>query len=341
VHAAVDELDDDDLVPPDDGGLAPVDDTDDDAASRRVRRSHLYTPLPLEYLRGQAEAMADLGVPGHLLGAYPPDALLPMDTLRALLYQETTPLAVRDAVWRYLIANAVGQRGRWYVYVVGVVALRLIERAYYLTPGGEHGEYDDKWQVHHHLAVGLLAELFNVRPDDEHIGTRIIHRAVYRAKQAWWENREVQWPPIPGSPDPDPDAVPEADLEPQEEPQPPADESPPPDDELASVLRALVVATADVRPSRTDRRPKLTAQDAALVALCCLFGRTIPEAAQEIGMSADAARAKLPRIKRAVFTLLASRYLHARHPQWGIGPPADAATTDATTTDGAAGHRPD
>ena len=264
-----------------------------------------------------------------MLGAHPPDALLPMDTLRALLYMQTTPLTVRDTVWRYLITNATEQRGRWYVYVIGVAALRLIQRAHFLTPGGAHGDHDDKRQAHQHLAVGFLAELFGVRADDERIGDRIMWRAVYRAKQALWENRDVPWPPIPGTPDPEPEPEVEAEIEAEQEPDP-ADQSLPPDDELAPVLRALVVATAEVKPSRTDRRPKLTAQDAALLALCCLYGRTIPEAAQEIGMSADAARAKLPRIKRAVFTLLASGYLQARHPQWGIAPPADGAAGGQT-----------
>ncbi|MDG4798816.1 hypothetical protein [Micromonospora sp. WMMD1082] len=271
----------------------------------------------MEYLREQAEAMTGIGVPGHMLGAYPPDALLPMDTLRALLHQETTPLPARDAVWHYLITNARQQRGRWYVYVIGVAALRLIEKAHYLTPGGANGEYDDKRQVHQHLAVGFLAELFNVRPDDERIGDRIIWRAVHRAKQAWWKDRDVQWPPLPGEPEP--------------EPEPPADDTPPPDDELAPVLRALVVATAHVKPSRTDRRPKVTAEEATLLALCSLYGRTIPEAAQEIGMSSGSARSKLPRVKRAVFTSLASRYLQAKHPEWGADAP----------TDGAAARQPD
>jgi DNA-directed RNA polymerase specialized sigma24 family protein len=126
------------------------------------------------------------------------------------------------------------------------------------------------------------------------------------------ENRDVEWPPLPGA------------TEPKPEPEPPADDTPPPDDELAPVLRALVVATADVKPSRTDRRPKVTAEDASLVALCSLYGRTIGEAAREIGMSADAARSKLPRVKRAVFTSLASRHLQARHPEWGTSDAAAA-----------------
>jgi hypothetical protein len=152
-HPAVLEPDDDDLAPPDDDDLATA--PQDDGPPRRASRGQLYTPLPLEYLRAQAEAMTDIGVPGHMLGAYPPDELLPMDTLRALLDRQTTPLAVRDAVWRHLITNAIEQRGRWYVYVTGVAALRLIEKAHYLIPGGKDGDYDDKRQVHQHLAVGV------------------------------------------------------------------------------------------------------------------------------------------------------------------------------------------
>ena len=322
------EPDDDDLVPPDDADLAPT--PQDDGPPRRERRWQLYTPLPLQYLREQAEAITGIGVPGHMLGAYLPDELLPMDTLRALLDVQTTPLPVRDAVWRYLITNAIEQRGRWYVYVVGVAALRLIEKAHYLTPGGKNGEYDDKRQVQQHLAVGFLAELFNVRASDERIGDRIVWRAVHRAKQALWKNRDVPWPPLAGEPEP----------EPKPEPEVPADDSPPPDDELAPVLRALVVATAHVKPSRTDRRPKVTADDAALVALCTLFGRTIGEAAQEIGMSADAARSKLPRVKRAVFTSLASRYLQARHPEWGLDPPPDHAGRSRTRRNVTEAHQP-
>ena len=263
-----------------------------------------HASLPLKELADQAEAMADIGVPGHLLDADPPDELLDLDALRALLYNETVPLARRDAAWRYLVTNAVQQRGRWYVYVLGVVALRLIEQAHWLTPGGQHGTFDDKRQVHQHLSVGFLAELFNVRPDDERIGDRIVWRAVYRAKRAWWNNKEPAWPPVPGEPEtePEPAAGPDHEL--------------PPDDELAWALRALVAATADVNPSRADRRPKITAQDAALLALCTLYGRTITEAAEELDMGIDAARAKLPRIKRAVFTSLASPYLRRKRPQW-------------------------
>ncbi|MDQ7905975.1 hypothetical protein RB614_15795 [Phytohabitans sp. ZYX-F-186] len=300
---------DDDLAPPDDDDLTPT----DNGTTRRARWQ-LYTPLPLQYLREQAEAMTDIGVPGRMLGVQPADVLLPMDTLRALLDQQTVPLPVRDAVWRYLITNAIEQRGRWYTYVVGVAALRLIEKAHFLTPGGKNGDYENKRQVQQHLAVGFLAELFKVSPEDERIGDRIIWRTVYRAKQAWWANREVDWPPLPGQPEPE--------LEP---PVDDSDDGPPADDELPPVLRELVGATAHVKPSRSDRRPKVTAEDAALVALCSLFGRTIGEAAHEIGVSADAARAKLPRVKRAVFTLLASRYLKNKHPHWMIDPLTDRA----------------
>jgi hypothetical protein len=299
-HPAVPKPDDDDLPPSDDDAhLVP-----------RRARAHLDTPLPLEYLREQAEAITDIGVPGHLLAADPPNEFLDLDSVQALLSEQTRPLPIRDAAWRYLIANAVEHRGRWYVYLFGLVARRLTERAHWLTPGGEGGDRDDKREVQQHLAVGFLAELYNVRPDDERIGERIIWRTVYRAKQAWWHNQEPTWPRLPGEPEPPP--------------EPPADDAPPADDDLAPVLRALVLATADVHPSRSDRRPKLSAEDATLLALCTLYGRTVPEAAQEIGISADAARSKLPRIKRAVFTLLASTYLRHKHPRWSLRPTGDA-----------------
>jgi hypothetical protein len=287
----------------------PPDDTDIplswDRPSRRADR-HPPAPLPLDYLRAKAEAMTDIGVPGHLLGADPPDDLLPMDTLRALLVDYTIPQPDRDAAWRYLINNAITQRGRWYIYAIGVVALRLTEKAHYLTPGGKIGYPDDKRDVHQHLAVGFLAELYNVEVDDERIGDRILWRAVYRAKQAWWANKDVPWPPSTRAPEPAAPPLPAA--------------TPPYDDQLAPAIRALVLATREVKPSRSDRRPKLTAQDAALVALCCVFGRTIDQAAQEIGMSRHAARSKLPRIKRAVFALLASDYLKHKHPGLLVDP---------------------
>lgn len=303
---------------PNDDDPAPADhepaatDTDDRAAPRADHdEAHLYVTLPLEALRSEAEAMTDIGVPGRLFGESPPDALLPINLLRARLADESTPLAVRDAAWRYLIGNAVDHRGRWCTYVIGVLALRLTERAHYLIPGGERGHHHDKRSVHQHLAVGLLAELFNVRPDDQRIGDRILWRAVYRAKQAWWKDRDAAWPPIPGLP--------------VLEPEPQVSRYTQPDHALARVLRGLVVATAGVKPSRTDRRPKVNAQDAALIALCTMYGRTIPEAAAEIGMSPAAARSRLPDAKRAVFTLLASPYLQGKHPHWTTNPPTGTA----------------
>jgi hypothetical protein len=117
--------------------------------------------------------------------------------------------------------------------------------------------------------------------------------------------------------------------EPGPEPTSPAD--PPPDDELATVLRALVLATADVKPSRSDRRPKVTAEDAAMVALCSLFGRTIGEAAHELGTTAQAVRSKLPHVKRAVFTLSA---LGFRLPPRVRGPLFEQDLWDFTTVIG-------
>jgi hypothetical protein len=235
-----------------------------------------------------------------------------MDDLRALLYAESTPLEKRDAVWRYLIGNTVTgeHRERWYIFTIGVAAMRLLSRVDRITPGGQYGDRDDKRQVHQHLAVGFIAEMHRVKPDDTRHGERVFWRAVSRAKHTWWRNQEREWPPLPG--EPEPPAKPKGKRKPDKPEQAP-------DDELAPVLRALVVATADVEPSRTDRRPKVTAQDAALVALCSLYGRTIPQAAEELDMTPAQARSKLPTVKRAVFDMLASPYLKAKHPELGDG----------------------
>ena len=289
---------DDDLTPPDDAPPA--------------RRQRLITPLPLHWIREHAEAMTDIGVPGHMLDAYPPDEFLPMDDLRLLLSATTTPLAKRDAVWRYLIDNITAgeQRERWYIFAIGVAAMRLLSRADYITPGGQHGDHDDKRQVHQHLAVGFLAELHRIKPGDVRLDDRVLWRAVSRAKHALWRNAERPWAPLPG--EPVPPATPKGKRK-----RGKPDEAP--DDELAPALRALVVATADVKGGRTDRRPKITAQDAALLALCSLYGRTVPQAAEELGMTAAQARTALPTVKRAVFDLLASHYLKAKHPELGTG----------------------
>lgn len=297
-----DERPSDEIAPEDDDLIAP------DDGPRRAKQP-LITPLPLDWIREHAGAMTDIGVPGHMLDAYPPDEFLPMNDLRALLDLKTTPLDKRDAVWRYLIGNAIEQRGRWYVYVIGVAAMKLLSRVDRLTPGGEHGHRDDKRHVHQHLAVGFIAEMHRVQPEQVRLGDRVFWRAVDRAKRSWWNNQERPWPRLPG--EPEPPATPKNTKAPKIEQAP--------DDELVPALRALVVATADVEPSRTDRRPKVTAQDAALVALCSLYGRTIPEAAEELGMSAHAARSKLPSIKRAVFTLLASDHLRGKLPEWTTG----------------------
>lgn len=314
-HPAVPHPDHDDRPPTDDDELRADNDLippDNDAP--RGRRQRLITPLPLDWIREHAAAMTDIGVPGHMLDAYPPDELLPMDDLRALLYAESTPLEKRDAVWRYLIGNtttATGdQRERWYIFTIGVAMLRLLSRVDRLTPGGQHGDYDDKRHVHQHLAVGFIAEMHRVKPGDVRLGERVFWRAVSRAKHALWRNVDRAWAPLPG--EPGPPAQPEGTRQRGRVVEAP-------DDEVAPVLRALVVATADVEPSRTDRRPKVTAQDAALVALCSLYGRTLPQAAEELGMTPAQARSKLPTVKRAVFDMLASRYLKARHPELGDG----------------------
>jgi hypothetical protein len=293
-----------------------ADNTDDDTDdlppladdTRRGPGRHLHTPLPLDAIRAQAEAMTDIGVPGHLLGVAPADELLPLDLLRALIYQHTTPLPVRDAAWRYLIGNAIEHGDRWHVYVIGVAAMRLIEKAHWLVPGGKNGDHNDKRHVHQHLATGFLAEMYRVGPDDEKIGDRILWRTVNRAKNAWWRNRELPWPHLPDDP-PDPEPVRMATAKEQ-----------PPDDELPDILKRLVDRTTQVKPSRSDRRPKLTADDAALIELCSLHGRTITEAAAELGVTADAARSKVPRAKRAIFTLLASDYLRNKHPELTTDP---------------------
>jgi DNA-directed RNA polymerase specialized sigma24 family protein len=79
-----------------------------------------------------------------------------------------------DAVWRYLIANITAgeQRERWYIFTIGVAAMRLLERADWITPGGQHGDHDDKRQVHQHLAIGFLAELHRIKPGDVRLGDR-------------------------------------------------------------------------------------------------------------------------------------------------------------------------
>lgn len=261
--------------------------------------------------------MTDIGIPGHMCNESPPDTFVTLEVLHRFLFKSSTPDKQTDAVWRYILGNATDKGGRWSVFMVAVAARELMRHSLFIVPRGTLAYPEDKRYVQQHLIVAFWIEIQRVTEKSTRIGKRAIWRAAKRAKAAHWYKRESELSLLP----PKDEAEPESD---EAEPGPaepgPAERDLPPDIALPHVLSKLVARTADVKPSRSDRRAQVTAKDASMLELCVVYGRTIREAAEELQLSESAAKSRMPEAKRAVFELLASPYLKNRRPQWSRDP---------------------
>ncbi|MEU1811076.1 hypothetical protein [Micromonospora aurantiaca (nom. illeg.)] len=109
-----------------------------------------------------------------------PDAIVPLDDLRDLLLSSTTPVEVRDAVWRELVVRARRDGPAWVVAAVGMAMPRLRRVAGMLTAGWR-GDTDD---LDSELLVGFVARLKTIDLDVPRVCGRLVDAGLRAARKA-------------------------------------------------------------------------------------------------------------------------------------------------------------
>ncbi|MDG4795381.1 hypothetical protein [Micromonospora sp. WMMD1082] len=109
-----------------------------------------------------------------------PDAIVPLDVLRALLLSSTTSVEVRDAVWRELVVRARRDGPAWVVAAVGMAMPRLRRVAGMLTAGWR-GDTDD---LDAELLVGFVARLTTIDLDVPRVCGRLVDAGLRAARKA-------------------------------------------------------------------------------------------------------------------------------------------------------------
>jgi hypothetical protein len=252
-------------------------------------------PAPLAHLQALAETITTVGVPGALLGTAPADAFLPLDDLQALINLKTLPLEIRDDAWRHIVTNTRAHGGPWHLLALGAAMRQLRYVALIMAPR-DTSPPDHVFAVHAHLAAEFLLGVQRVRLHKANIGRRLVnlarewavvglrgHSRKQSRREVHYEWAELFYPDVLADTRPDPQRA----------------------DAVYEVLNRLVARSVDRHPSRTDRRPKLTYQDAVLIARCKLGGESITYAARALGITAASARNRLSRVRDVVPALLA------------------------------------
>lgn len=138
-----------------------------------------------------------LAIDGVVLGHGLPARLIPLDQLRVLLLDRSTPYAARDAAVSELLRRARHQGGAWTVGLAGVLApgLRRVAAALATDYPGDRADIDAE------VLAGLLDGIRRIDPGGTHLPARLLRHAFNRAKRLRRRDRAFALRNAPVSPD--------------------------------------------------------------------------------------------------------------------------------------------
>jgi hypothetical protein len=136
---------------------------------------------------------APLAGDGHQIHPELPARPIPLDELRAILLEETTSFAVRNAALAVLIRHAKQERGAWVIGLAGVLLPGLRRLAGRLARDfpGDVGDIDAE------VLTGFLEALEKVEPGGGYLAARLLWPAYRRARRLRLVEFEQTLPRIP------------------------------------------------------------------------------------------------------------------------------------------------
>ncbi|WP_018352100.1 hypothetical protein [Longispora albida] len=274
----------------------------------------------------QALQVRGTGVARGWFGGSPPGELLKPLELRALVLDESTPLQVRDTVWRHIVERVRDEGEDWYLVAFAAAYPGLYRAAWRLRPGRLWPASVIR-DVHRRITIEFFGVLSEIKPDGAHrldiTRPHVASRAIGQARdhtKAYFERQVETRPAEDDYLEKAIDAAWQAFRRRDHTSAPPRH---PAAEHPDVTLADLVAATAGNKGGS-----RLTAQDAELAARTRyeytdaaaggLKTRTIPAVADELGIPRTAA---MMRHKRAL-DLIAALLGHTRTPATAPEPPA-------------------
>ncbi len=160
----------------------PADEAGDVEAARGGRKPRpRRDETPLGRVEAHAPGLFWLGVPRELLGGGDAAALVELEELREYLLDRETLPAVRDRVWRWLVAKVRTEGGDWYTAAVFLAMPALRSRAWALAPIPA-ACFDDVFDAHGALICELLTALHRLDVGRGYVAARAVAQAYYHAR---------------------------------------------------------------------------------------------------------------------------------------------------------------
>ena len=262
---------------------------------------HIYTaqagatePVPLadrapwlNVIAAQVENMPAPIVPADIIGYPSAGGGWTMAALRGELLLATTPLAVRDAAWGYVVGQVRDRQPGWTYFAFGLAMPGLWTSAFTLAPKGT--PMPEVFLAHRRLATEFVLAIDTFNVDRPHILARLLDNARYAA--AGHRHRQPTPPSIPLDAV---DRLQNGDTAVAARLPAPARERHP----LIALIR-LVELTASQKPAQ-----RFTARDAELIFYIDLEGHTVAETARMLGLPEPATRMRHFRARHHIARLL-------------------------------------
>jgi len=99
----------------------------------------------------------------------------------------STPLEVRDAVWRYLIERVRGEGGDWQIYALVAQRIALKGIAVHLAP--KYVSREEIRQANVEVTACFLVTCGRMQIRTPHVGARLVDQTKYHAENAYWTGR--------------------------------------------------------------------------------------------------------------------------------------------------------
>jgi hypothetical protein len=179
------------LTPHETPTTAPADTT----ASPAVVHDHTIREVPgkdatlLGELLRATEDLTDVGVPLALFGEVPagadPNAVVCAFTAQRWVMRPTTPLEIRDAVWRRILERLRADAGNWPLYAVATQFYALKRVAVRLAPKGV--ALAKIRRANEETVSEFLVTCGRMQIRTAHVGARLVNQTRYHATKAYWD----------------------------------------------------------------------------------------------------------------------------------------------------------
>jgi hypothetical protein len=141
-----------------------------------------------ELLRA-TEQLTDVGVPRALFGDITADddprAVVCAFTAQRWVMRPTTPLEIRDAVWRHIIERVRAEAGNWPLYAVAAQYYALKSIAVQLAP--KQASVAKIRRANEETASEFLMTCERMQIKTAHVGARLVNQTRYHATKAYWD----------------------------------------------------------------------------------------------------------------------------------------------------------